>query len=136
VEAQARRSPLPVEVIGGPLPRYPQELEAGIYFCVLEALQNAVKHSGASRVTVQIDRTGGRLTFSVTDDGRGMDPAKARSGSGMQNMRDRIEVLGGELQVEGSPGGGTRVSGSIPAAEAATAGELLPAAPSAAPSRS
>jgi len=136
VEAQARRSPLPVEVIGSPLPRYPQELEAGIYFCVLEALQNAVKHSGASRVTVQIDHTGGRLTFSVTDDGRGMDPAKARSGSGMQNMRDRIEVLGGKLEVESSPGGGTRVTGSTPVVKAAAAGEHVPATPSAAPSRS
>jgi signal transduction histidine kinase len=136
IEAQARRTPLPVEVAGGPLPRYPQELEAGIYFCVLEALQNAVKHSGASRITIHIDQTGGRLTFSVTDDGLGMDPAKARSGSGMQNMRDRIEVLGGELQVESSPGGGTRVSGSIPVVEAATAGERAPATPSAAPNRS
>jgi signal transduction histidine kinase len=138
VEAQARRTPLPVEVVGGPLPRYSQETEAGVYFCVLEALQNMVKHASATKAMVSIELRDGRLAFSVTDDGRGLDPERARSGSGMQNMRDRIEVLGGELQVESSPGGGTRVTGSIPvtAAKAATAGEPVPAPPSVAPSRS
>jgi signal transduction histidine kinase len=119
VEAQARRTPVPVEVVGGPLPRYSQEMEAGVYFCVLEALQNMVKHARATKATVSIEQRDGRLVFSVTDDGRGLDPERARSGSGMQNMRDRIEVLGGELQVEGSPGTGTRVTGSIPVAAAA-----------------
>jgi signal transduction histidine kinase len=138
VEAQARRTPVPVEVVGGPLPRYSQETEAGVYFCVLEALQNMVKHASATKAMVSIELRDGRLAFSVTDDGRGLDPERARSGSGMQNMRDRIEVLGGELQVESSPGGGTRVTGSIPvtAAKAATAGEPVPAPPSVAPSRS
>jgi signal transduction histidine kinase len=138
VEAQARRTPVPVEVSGGPLPRYSQEIEAGVYFCVLEALQNIVKHAGATKATVNIGQRDGRLVFWVTDDGRGMDPERARSGSGMQNMRDRIEVLGGELQVESSPGGGTRVTGSIPvtAAEAASAREHVPATPSARPNRS
>jgi signal transduction histidine kinase len=138
VEAQARRTPVPVEVAGGPLPRYSQETESGVYFCVLEALQNMVKHAHATKATVRIEQRTGLLVFSVTDDGRGLDPERARSGSGMQNMRDRIEVLGGEIQVESSPGAGTRVTGSIPvsAPEAATAGELAPARPSAAPSRS
>jgi signal transduction histidine kinase len=138
VEAQARRTPVPVDVTGGPLPRYSPETEAGVYFCVLEALQNMVKHANATKATVSIEQRDGRLVFSVTDDGRGLDPERARSGSGMQNMRDRIEVLGGELQVESAPGAGTRVTGSIPvaAAEAATAAELAPATPSTAPSRS
>jgi signal transduction histidine kinase len=137
VEAQARRTPVPVEVSGGPVPRYSQEMEAGVYFCVLEALQNVVKHANATRATVRIEQRDGRLVFSVTDDGRGLDPQRARSGSGMQNMRDRIEALGGDLQVESSPGGGTRVTGSIPAAatEVAAPGEHVPAPPSAAPSR-
>ncbi|TME80400.1 MAG: hypothetical protein E6I47_09100 [Chloroflexi bacterium] len=116
VEAQARRTPVPVEVAGGPLPRYSQETEAGVYFCVLEALQNMVKHANATKATVRIEQRDGRLVFSVTDDGRGLDPERARSGSGMQNMQDRIEVLGGELQVESSPGAGTLLTGSIPVA--------------------
>src|SRR6202045_338170 len=138
VEAQARRTPVPVNVVGGPLPRYPQETEAGVYFCILEALQNVAKHAKASKVIVRVEERDGRLVFSVSDDGCGPDPARARTGSGMQNMRDRIEVLGGELEVESSPGAGTRLTGSIPVtqAEAATAGELSPAMSSAAPSRS
>jgi signal transduction histidine kinase len=117
VEAQARRTPVPVEVSGGPIPRYSQETEAGVYFCVLEALQNVVKHANATKAAVSIQQRDGRLIFSVTDDGRGLDPERARSGSGMQNIRDRVEVLGGELRVESSPGAGTRVTGSIPVAQ-------------------
>jgi signal transduction histidine kinase len=116
IEAQARRTPLPVEVIGGPLPRYPQQTEASVYFCVLEALQNVVKHAAATKATVCFETQPGRLVFSVSDNGRGVDPARVRSGSGMQNMRDRIEVLGGELRVETAPDTGTRVIGSIPVA--------------------
>jgi len=89
-------------------------MEASVYFCVLEALQNVAKHSGASRATVHLQQSDGRLIFSIADDGHGLDPAKARNGSGMQNMRDRVEVLGGRLQVESSPGAGTRIVGSIP----------------------
>ena len=114
IDAQARRAPLPVEVTGGPLPRYPQETEAGVYFCVLEALQNIAKHANATKATVCFESKPGRLVFSVSDNGRGMDPARVRSGSGMQNMRDRVEVLGGEFQVESSPNAGTRVVGSVP----------------------
>ena len=114
IDAQARRAPLPVEVTGGPLPRYPQETEAGVYFCVLEALQNIAKHANATKATVCFESKPGRLVFSVSDNGRGMDPARVRSGSGMQNMRDRVEVLGGEFKVESSPNAGTRVIGSIP----------------------
>src|ERR1700730_4890459 len=131
-------SSVPVELIGGPLPRYSQEAEAGVYFCILEALQNVAKHAKASKVIVRVEERDGRLVFSVSDDGCGLDPARARTGSGMQNMRDRIEVLGGELEVESSPGAGTRLTGSIPVtqAEAATAGELSPAMSSGSPSRS
>ena len=116
IEAQARRTPVPVEVVGGPLPRYAQQTEASVYFCVLEALQNVVKHAEATKATVCFESQPGQLVFSVSDNGRGLDPDKVRSGSGMQNMRDRIAVLGGNLQVESSPNAGTRVIGSIPVA--------------------
>jgi len=116
IEAQARRTPVPVEVVGGPLPRYAQQTEASVYFCVLEALQNVVKHAEATKATVCFESQPGQLVFSVSDNGRGLNPDRVRSGSGMQNMRDRIEVLGGNLQVESSPNAGTRVIGSIPVA--------------------
>jgi signal transduction histidine kinase len=114
IEAQARRMPISVEVSGGPLPRYPQETEASVYFCVLEALQNVVKHSGGSKASVRLEATRDRLVFAVCDEGRGLDQSRARSGSGLQNMRDRVEVLGGELDVESTPGKGTQITGSIP----------------------
>jgi signal transduction histidine kinase len=121
IEAQARRMPIPAEVLAGSVSRHPQEVEASVYFCVLEALQNIVKHAAASKATVRLEETGGRLRFSVSDDGRGIDPARARSGSGLENMRDRIEVLGGELQLVSSPGAGTQVVGSIPVADSQAA---------------
>ena len=114
IEAHARRMPLPVDVSGGPLPRFAQETEASIYFCVLEALQNVVKHAGASKAVVHLERTLDQVVFSVSDDGHGFDVVKARMSSGIQNMRDRLEVLGGRLAVESSPGSGTRITGTVP----------------------
>jgi signal transduction histidine kinase len=114
IKAQAARLAIPVEVDAETLPRYAQETEASVYFCVLEALQNVAKHSGASKALVKLEQSDDRLIFSISDDGRGLDPAKARSGSGMQNMRDRVEVLGGELSVDAAPGKGTQVRGAIP----------------------
>ena len=75
-----------------------------------------MKHANATKASVCFEAEPGRLVFSVSDDGRGVDPKKAASGSGMQNMRDRIEVLGGELRVESAPTTGTRVIGSVPVA--------------------
>jgi signal transduction histidine kinase len=95
--------------------RYPAETEATAYFCVLEALQNAAKYAEASSAVVRLGRDDGHLMFSVTDDGRGFDPATTRPGSGLQNMADRLEALGGSLQVRSTPGQGTTVSGLIPA---------------------
>ncbi len=112
---------MPVQVVSHGVARQPPEIEASVYFCVLEALQNVAKYAGASKATVRIEQSDGRLIFSISDDGRGMDPARVGSGSGMQNMRDRVAVLGGDLQVESSPGAGTQVVGSIPVAVAQAA---------------
>ncbi|MGH2725012.1 MAG: histidine kinase [Actinomycetota bacterium] len=114
LEAQARKSPVPVEVEGNGVGRFPQEAEAAVYFCVLEALQNAAKYAEASRVQVRLQAGDGQLRFSVTDDGRGFDPATTPSGSGLQNMADRVEALSGTLEVRSVPGQGTRVSGRLP----------------------
>jgi signal transduction histidine kinase len=114
LEAQARKSPLPVEVQPDGLGRYPQEAEAAAYFCVLEALQNAAKYAEASRVVVRLEAQDGHLRFEVVDDGRGFDVAATPRGSGLQNMADRVEALGGSLEVESSPGSGTTVTGRIP----------------------
>ncbi|MGH2661650.1 MAG: sensor histidine kinase [Actinomycetota bacterium] len=118
LEAQARKAPVPVEVEPDGVGRYPQEAEAAAYFCVLEALQNVAKYAGASRVTVRLWAENGALVFAVEDDGRGFDPQRTPPGSGLQNMSDRLEALGGGVDVRSSPGEGTVVVGRIPVAGA------------------
>ena len=113
VEAQARKSPVPVLLDSDGIHRYRQEAEAAVYFCVLEALQNVSKYANANGVRVTLGETNGDLTFAVQDDGVGFDPSEAR-GSGLTNMRDRVEAVGGSLAIRSSSGG-TTVEGRIPA---------------------
>jgi signal transduction histidine kinase len=97
-------------------------VEAAVYFCVLEALQNVAKYAEATQVVVRLSGSNGELTFEVSDDGQGFDPVNTRSGSGLTNMSDRLSALGGELSVRSSPGEGTTVHGRVPATEADPAG--------------
>jgi signal transduction histidine kinase len=113
LEAQARKSPIPVRLSANGSGRYPPEIEAAIYFCCLEALQNIAKYAEANDATIRLGRSNGDLTFEVTDDGRGFDPATVE-GSGLTNMRDRVEAVGGALDVSSTPGSGTTVRGRIP----------------------
>jgi signal transduction histidine kinase len=112
IEAQLRKSPLPASVDTDGVGRYAQEVEAAVYFCVLEALQNVAKYANANRLVVRLGETDGDLRFAVEDDGVGFAPASAR-GTGLTNMRDRIEALGGSLELRSSPGAGTTVAGRI-----------------------
>jgi signal transduction histidine kinase len=114
LEAQARKSPLTVTVEGDSIGRYPQEVEAAVYFCVLEALQNVAKYAGAAKATVRLFVGDGDLGFKVSDDGTGFDPDKTPRGSGLTNMADRLAALGGGLDVESAPGVGTAVHGRLP----------------------
>ena len=86
-----------------------------MYFCCLEAMQNAAKYAGASHLTIQLQDGNGELWFVVTDDGSGFDPATTPRGAGLQNMADRLAALGGGVELRSSPGGGTTVSGRVPA---------------------
>ena len=113
LDAQSRKATIPVELIGDGLERYPQEVEAAVYFCCLEAMQNITKYANATSATIRLARSDGRLTFAVQDDGEGFEPADAR-GSGLTNMRDRLDAIGGSLEVRSRPGAGTVISGSIP----------------------
>ena len=113
LEAQARRSPFPVTVDSDGLERYPQEVEAAVYFSCLEALQNVAKHADASEVTVTLSQSNGRLTFEVADDGDGFDPGATGYGTGLQGIADRMGAIHGELAVSSRPGGGTKVVGRI-----------------------
>ena len=94
--------------------RYPAEVEATIYFCALEALQNVAKYADASEATVSLSHRDATLTFSVADDGRGFEVATVVAGSGLQGMRDRVEAVGGSLAIESGAGRGTTVTGTVP----------------------
>jgi signal transduction histidine kinase len=115
--AQARRSPVQVTVEAEGVGRYPQEAEAAVYFCVLEALQNVAKYADASRATVRLRATVDELRFEIQDDGRGFDPAATGYGTGVQGMADRLAALGGELRMLSEPGSGTIVIGTLPSVE-------------------
>ncbi|HXA43042.1 MAG TPA: histidine kinase [Candidatus Solibacter sp.] len=119
LEAQARRATLPVVVEADGLRRYGQDIEAAVYFCVLEALQNVQKYAAATRATVRLTENGGTLDFEVTDDGSGFDPATQKRGSGTENMADRLDALDGTLTIWSTPGGGTQVRASLPVPTAA-----------------
>lgn len=114
VLTQAGRAPVPVHVDADGVGRYPKEIEAAIYFCCVQALQNAAKHAVASAVRVYLASSGTELSFAVDDDGRGFDRETTPLGSGLQNMSDRLAALGGSLEIATRPGSGTRVAGRIP----------------------
>jgi signal transduction histidine kinase len=121
LSSAARRSILPVDVRAQGIERYSQELEAAIYFCCLEAMQNAGKYAGeGAQVTIRIWEEAGGLLFEVADDGAGFDVKKMGVGAGFTNMNDRLGAIGGTLRVESAPGRGTMILGTIPLAEKAT----------------
>ena len=119
LEAQARKAALPVTVEAPGLGRYPQKIEAAVYFCVLEALQNAAKYAQASAARVTLRPDGQWLAFTVEDDGQGFDPATTPRGTGLQGVADRLGALGGTADVTSAPGHGTRVTGRVPGTELA-----------------
>jgi signal transduction histidine kinase len=117
LKAAALTSPIPVEVRTTAIARYPQDVEVAVYFCCLEAIQNVVKHGGSgATATLRLWSEVGRLNFEVRNPGIGFDPDRVRTGSGLINMRDRIEAVGGKLQILSRPGRGVSVRGSVPVA--------------------
>ena len=115
LEGQARKAAVPTQVRVENVGRYAQDVEAAVYFCTLEALNNVAKYSRASRAEVHLSQTNGELIFEVVDDGAGFDPAETGYGTGLQGMVDRLDALGGAVLVESRPGEGTAVRGRIPA---------------------
>jgi signal transduction histidine kinase len=111
----ARRAVIPTEVRATDLGRYSPEMEAAIYFCCLEALQNSAKHAGEeARATIRLWEEEGGLLFEVADDGAGFDVRHQGVSGGFTSMNDRLGAIGGSLRVESAPGRGTKVAGVIP----------------------
>jgi signal transduction histidine kinase len=125
LEAQARKAALPVTVAAPDLGRYSQDIEAAVYFCVLEALQNAAKYAQARQARVTLGHDGRALTFTVGDDGRGFDQAATSMGTGVQGMADRLAALGGTLRITSAPDHGTQVTGRVPVARDLPSRELV-----------
>lgn len=118
LRSAASRCPLPASVEAEGIGRYPAEAEAAIYFCCLEALQNAAKHAADASVRITLTEVEGELRFEVRDDGPGFDRGKATQGHGFVNMSDRLGAIGGSVRWDSAPGAGTAISGSVPLAEA------------------
>ena len=112
----AGRSKLSITLNTNDVERYGAAVESAVYFCVLEALQNVLKHARAARrIVVKLDGGAGtELTFSVRDDGLGTPDL--RVGAGITNMRDRLAVVDGFVEVTSTPGVGTLVRGRAPTA--------------------
>jgi signal transduction histidine kinase len=115
LEAQARKAAVPVTVEAPQIGRYSQDVEAALYFCVLEALQNIAKYAQASSVQVTLCQDGHSLAFTVADDGQGFDQTTTPMGTGLQGIIDRLAALGGTIGISSAPGHGTRVTGRVPA---------------------
>ena len=113
LEAQSRKAAVPTTIESDGIGRYPQEIESAVYFCALEALQNVAKYADASSAVIRLGERDGRLEFEIADDGRGFDPATTTYGTGLQGMVDRLDAIGGRIEVVSEPGRGTRVFGYV-----------------------
>jgi signal transduction histidine kinase len=113
VRALAEVAPVDVAVDVVVSRRYPLEVEGAVYFCVSEAVTNAVKH-GEPPITVRVSDATGELVFTVTDSGPGFDPTAVARGSGLDNMIDRLDALGGTFTIDTTPGSRTALTGRLP----------------------
>lgn len=98
--------------------RLAPELEATLYRIVQEALNNAVRHAGASRVELRVTERDSTIAVTVADDGRGFDPGAVKRGFGLVGMRERVSLANGALEIDSEPGAGSRISAQLPVARA------------------
>ncbi|MGI9085728.1 MAG: ATP-binding protein [Aeromicrobium sp.] len=123
---QGSKAALPVRVHADGVGRYAPEVEAAVYFAVLEGLQNVAKYANATTAHVRLRDDGGGLSFEVTDDGAGFDTASTTLGTGLQGITDRLDTVGGTLTITSTPGTGTTITGHTPTPSATAAPELIP----------
>jgi signal transduction histidine kinase len=113
LEAHARRSPVPVTIDADGFGRYPQAIESALYFCSLEALNNVAKYANATSATIRLRREDGAVRVEIADDGVGFDPLASSGGTGIRGMADRLDAIGGRLEVRSGPGSGSVVTAFV-----------------------
>jgi signal transduction histidine kinase len=111
---QTQKAALPVSLNTESIGRYPRDVEAAVYFTVLEALQNTAKYAEASTAQVRLFEQNGDLRFEISDDGVGFDKSRASNGAGLNGISDRMDTVGGSWRIESSPGSGTKIEGTVP----------------------
>ena len=114
LDAQAAKSPVPVVIEADGIGRFGQDIEAAVYFCCLEAMQNTAKYATASQIRICLQAANGTLGFTVSDNGTGYDTSSTPMGSGQRNMADRLAALDGRLDVRSAPGQGTIITARLP----------------------
>jgi signal transduction histidine kinase len=112
LEGLAARAPFPVDIAAVPEERLPEPVEVAAYYVASEALANAAKYADASSARASITYPDGVATVEIADDGRG--GATTQGGSGLRGLADRVEALGGRLEIDSPPGRGTAVRASMP----------------------
>ena len=116
LRARALHIPVGLTVDADGVGRFDPSAELAVYFCALEAVQNATRHGGDGVVVeITFARDGGDVAFAVRDDGAGFDVRTVRGGAGLTSMRDRLDAIGGRLEIDSEPGRGTTVRGRVPA---------------------
>jgi signal transduction histidine kinase len=114
--AVARRSAIPVRISDEGIGRQSEALETTVYFCCMECVQNAAKHAGSgASVLIRLGQSDGHVRFAVEDDGIGFDAAAVPRGAGLTNLADRVEAVGGTLEIDSRAGRGTCITGRLPA---------------------
>jgi len=110
-----QRAAIPVHVSTRDVGRCSDTVEEAVYFCALEAIQNATKHAGAgTHVVVTLERHDDELDLTILDDGVGFDYSARAAGIGLVSMRDRLGAVGGDIGISSSPGAGTTIRAHVP----------------------
>lgn len=114
LRAALRKAPITTEFHADEVGRFGAAIETAVYFCCLEALQNAAKYAGdGATVTVTLEADDDELVLVVADDGSGYDPEEVEHGRGVENMADRMAAIDGTLRIATAPGDGTRVTARV-----------------------
>ena len=115
LKAETTHGAIPVEIAADEIGSSEPYIERAVYLCCLESIQNAAKHGGeGTSATVRLRREDGELRFSVEDDGRGFDRRAVTPGAGLANLHERVDTVGGRVQILSAPGRGTTVAGAVP----------------------